>query len=160
MLTFFSSKPKASKPDTDVTYFLLLRSIRLMVTTLLASLSACFCSAASALAAFFLASFAARSLASTLSEAVAASNASVWCDMVCQSSAREPNMCGCRWMNPYDEFGRKGESGTVPVKPQSSHTAPWLPLGPCLRQCPSFVGALRRYLSGVLWIGGKRNTMR
>lgn len=36
-----------------VTNFFLLRSMRLMVTTLVAILSACFCSAASALAVFF-----------------------------------------------------------------------------------------------------------
>ena len=47
-----------------------------MVTTLLASRSACFCSAASALAAFFWASLAARFWASTDREAVAASRAS------------------------------------------------------------------------------------
>jgi hypothetical protein len=62
---------------TDVTYLRLLRSIRLMVTMLDASLSACFCSAASALAAFLAASLAARSCAATEREAVAAVRASV-----------------------------------------------------------------------------------
>ena len=57
--------------------FFLLRSMRLMVTTLLASLSACLASAASALAAFFWASLAARFWASREREAVAASRASV-----------------------------------------------------------------------------------
>lgn len=62
---------------TDVTYLRLLRSIRLMVTMFEASLSACFCSAASALAAFLAASLAARSCAATEREAVAAVRASV-----------------------------------------------------------------------------------
>jgi hypothetical protein len=75
-LTFFSSSPKASKPMTAVTNFFLFLSMRLMVTTLLASLSACFCSAASAFAAFFWASFAARFWASMDNDAVAASSAS------------------------------------------------------------------------------------
>lgn len=60
-----------------MTNFFLLRSMRLMVTTLFASLSACFASAASALAVFFWASLAARFWASTEREAVAASRASV-----------------------------------------------------------------------------------
>lgn len=75
-ITFFKSNPKASSPETEVTYLRLLRSIRLMVTTLLESFSACFCSAASAFAAFFLASLAARSWASREREAVAAERAS------------------------------------------------------------------------------------
>lgn len=60
LATFFNSRSKASSPETDVTYLRLLRSIRLMVTTLAARLSACFCSAASALAVFLSASFSAR----------------------------------------------------------------------------------------------------
>ena len=76
--TFLLSSPKASSPDTDVTNFFLLRSMRLIVTMLCASLSACFCSCASALAAFFWASFAARFWASREREAVAASRASVF----------------------------------------------------------------------------------
>lgn len=57
-----------------------------MVTTLLASLSACFCSAASALAAFFCASLAARFCASRDNDAVAASSAST---VLCQPSVQE-----------------------------------------------------------------------
>ncbi len=75
--TFFRSKPKASRPETAVTDLRLLRSILLMVMMLRASLSACFCSAASALAVFFCASLAARFCASTERDAVAASSASV-----------------------------------------------------------------------------------
>ena len=62
---------------TAVTNFFLFLSIRLMVMTLFAILSACFASAASAFAVFFCASFAARFWASTERDAVAASNASV-----------------------------------------------------------------------------------
>lgn len=80
-LTFLRSRPKASRPETAVTYFLLFRSMRRMVMTLWASLSACFCSAASALAAFFCASLAARFWASTESDAVAASRASELCGL-------------------------------------------------------------------------------
>lgn len=75
-LTFLSSRPKASRPMTAVTNFFLLRSIRFMVTTLWASLSACLASAASAFAVFFCASLVARFCASTEREAVAASRAS------------------------------------------------------------------------------------
>lgn len=53
MDTFFNSSPKDSRPITAVTNFFLLRSIRLIVTMLFAILSACFASAASALAVFF-----------------------------------------------------------------------------------------------------------
>lgn len=52
--------------------------MRLMVTTLLAILSACFASAASAFAAFFWASLAARFWASTDNDAVASSRASAY----------------------------------------------------------------------------------
>ena len=70
------NRRQASRPDTAVTYFLLFRSIRLIVTVLLANLSAWRCSAASAFAAFFFASFSARCWASIDREAVAASRAS------------------------------------------------------------------------------------
>lgn len=75
-LTFFSSRSNDSSPITAVTYFFLFRSMRLIVMTLLASISACLASAASAFAVFFWASFAARFWASTDSDAVAASRAS------------------------------------------------------------------------------------
>lgn len=71
------SSPNASSPDTAVTNLRLLRSMRLMVTTLWARLSASLASAASALAVFFCASFSARFCASTERAAVAASRASV-----------------------------------------------------------------------------------
>lgn len=61
---------------TAVTNFFLFLSMRLMVTTLVASLVACFCSAASALAAFFWASLAARFWASMERDEAAASRAS------------------------------------------------------------------------------------
>jgi hypothetical protein len=71
------SRPKASRPETTVTYLRLLRSTRLMITLEEESFSASLASAASALAAFFLASFSARFWASTDRVAVAASRASV-----------------------------------------------------------------------------------
>ena len=58
--TFFKSYPNKSSPATDVTYLFLLRAIRLIVTTDFALMSACFASAALALAVFFWASRAAR----------------------------------------------------------------------------------------------------
>lgn len=76
LATFLRSRPKASRPMTAVTNFFLLRSMRLMVMVLLARRSACLASAASALAAFFWASLAARFCASTDRDAVAASRAS------------------------------------------------------------------------------------
>lgn len=78
LATFLSSRSKASRPETDVTYLRLFRSMRLMVTTLAARLSACFCSAASAFAVFFCASFSARFWASTERLAVEAARASVF----------------------------------------------------------------------------------
>lgn len=78
LLTFFRSSPKASRPVTAVTYFLLLRSTRLIVIMEVESLVAKRASAASALAAFFWASFAARFWASTDRCDVAAERASSW----------------------------------------------------------------------------------
>lgn len=60
-----------------MTYLRLFRSMRLMTTVLEARLSACFCSAASALAVFFWASFSALFCASTERLAVEAARASV-----------------------------------------------------------------------------------
>jgi hypothetical protein len=62
---FLSSSPNASSPVTVVTYLRLLRSIRLMVIVEVASFSDSRADAASALAAFFAASFVARSCAET-----------------------------------------------------------------------------------------------
>lgn len=76
LATFLRSRSKASSPETAVTCLRLLRSMRLMVTMLAARLSACFCSAASALAVFLRASFSARFWASTERLAVDAARAS------------------------------------------------------------------------------------
>lgn len=61
LATFFRSSPKASSPETAVTYFRLLRSMRLMRTLEEARFSASRSSLASAFAAFFAASFSERS---------------------------------------------------------------------------------------------------
>jgi hypothetical protein len=65
LATFFKSRPCSSSPDTTVTYFLLLRSTRLISTMASAFRSASRCSAAAAFAVFFAASFSARFWAST-----------------------------------------------------------------------------------------------
>lgn len=77
LATFLLSRPKASRPETAVTYLRLLRSTRLMVTFEAAIVWAAFASAASAFNAFLCASFSARLRASTERVEVAAARASL-----------------------------------------------------------------------------------
>jgi hypothetical protein len=94
-----------------------------MVTTLLAILEACFCSAFSAWAAFFWASLAARFWASRLKEAVAASRASgdqIWAYSVgCVFSSHSWHFLG---VPPYSQYSggrvqtrKRGKKETMSV---------------------------------------------
>lgn len=106
-----------------MTNFFLLRSMRLMTMTLLASLSACFCWAASALAAFFWESFSARFWASTEREAVAASRASAGLLGGCHQETGVP-----RWGAQEEENGVGGlrtRAEDAPVDQILSYMSGW-----------------------------------